>query len=61
MAQVATHKDRETGDKVKVDRFSSGTLVVYSMKGEVLDSFEMAEKAKFYKKYDSLVANKTPR
>lgn len=56
MALNATHKSKKTGNKVIVERYEGGILVVTSMKGKVLGSFQRTEMNKFYLKYTSLRA-----
>lgn len=52
----ATHKSIKTGNKVFVEKYEGGTLVVTSNKGKVLGSYERTEMKQFYSKYVSIRA-----
>lgn len=49
----ATHKSNKTGNPVIVEKYEGGILVVKTMSGKVLGSYERTEMQKFYKKYTS--------
>lgn len=50
----ATHKSKKTGNKVFVERFEGNIIVVKSVKGKVLGSYNKSQMAKFNEKYESL-------
>ena len=49
----ATHKSIKTGKFVVVESYEGGILVVTSMVGKVLGSYQKTEMKKFYAKYVS--------
>ena len=61
MSNKPTHIRKKTGNKVYVERYEGGIIVVKSMRGKVIGSYERDQMSLFYKRYESIKVGKRNR